>query len=286
VKTPPPQRAAGRRALKAKGQTLPGTTSFPTPNVAYWHKAVQSVGRVPAGKRPALASYLKKRAKQLGIAGAVKGTWLEKSPAKAMANDTEAIDLSTTTRRQPLIRGAADVQMRRAGPGTVTVQHKSTGIKVGTLAGASNGGWQATHASGKKTPGSGSMQGALAGLIQFHNQQARAKLPPAQQDGTAVMPGAKSYANGEQGTLDLAGALPHSTAASSASDGPRVTAMGSGKKATTKAAPVLKMSAQGMAPEVAKVYAKLIKKGLSPKAAAAMAKRAAAMHAKATAKAA
>jgi hypothetical protein len=284
VKTPPPQRAAGRRALKAKGQTLPGTTSFPTPNVAYWHKAVQSVGRVPAGKRPALASYLKKRAKQLGIAGAVKGTWLEKSPA--LANDTEAIDLSTTTRRQPLIRGAADVQMRRAGPGTVTVQHKSTGIKVGTLAGASNGGWQATHASGKKTPGSGSMQGALAGLIQFHNQQARAKLPPAQQDGTAVMPGAKSYANGEQGTLDLAGALPHSTAASSASDGPRVTTMGGGKKASSKPAAKLTMSAQGMAPEVTAIYKKLIAKGLSPKAAAAMAKRAAAMHAKAAVKAA
>jgi hypothetical protein len=279
VKTPPPQRAAGRRALKAKGQTLPGTTSFPTPSVAYWHKAVQSAGRVPAGKRPALASYLKKRAKQLGIASAVKGTWLEKSPS--MANDSEAIDLAATTRRMPLIRGAADVQMRRAGTGTVTVQHKSTGMKVGTLAGASNGGWQATHVTGKKTPGSGSMQGALAGLIQYHNQQA--KLPPAQQDGTAVMPGAKSYANGGQGTLDLAGALPHSTAASSAPDGPRVTSAGSSKKAASKPPAKLTTGAQGVAPEVALVYKKLIAKGLSPKAAAALAKRAASMHAKAKA---
>lgn len=288
MKTPAPQRAAGRRALKAKGQTLPGTTSFPTPNVAYWHKALRSVGRVPAGKRPALAAYLKRRAKQLGIPGHVKGTWLEKSPAPAMANDLEAIDLAAMpSRRMPLIRGAADVQMRRSGPGTVSVAHKSTGMKVGTLAGASNGGWQATHATGAKTPGSGSMQGALAGLIAYHNKMAAAKkLPPAQQDGTAVMPGAKAYAAEHQETLDLAGALPHSTPAASFSDGPRVTSIGGGKKAPGKPAVKLKMSAQDMAPGVAAIYRKLLARGMKPAQAAALAKRAASMRAKSSAKAA
>lgn len=280
MKTPPPQRAAGRRALAAKDQALPDGTD-PIPNLAYLKKAIRSIGRVSPAKRPAVKALIVKRARQLKATNApgVKGTW-----AFQGANEGEAIDLAATTRRMPLIRGAADVQMRRSGPGTVTVQHKSTGMKVGTLAGAGNGGWQATHVTGKKTPGSGSMQGALAGLIQYHNQQA--KLPPAQQDGTAVMPGAKSYANGEQMALDLAGALPHSTAASSASDGPRVTSMGGGKKAASKPAAKLTTGAQGMAPEVALVYKKLIKKGLSPKAAAAMARRAAAMHAKAAAKAA
>jgi hypothetical protein len=274
-------RAAGRRALKAKGQTLPGTTSFPTPNVAYWHKALRSVGRVPAGKRPALASYLKKRAKQLGITGHVKGTWLEKSPVAAMANEGQAVELATMTRRMPLIRGAADIQMARSAPGTVTVRHKSSGMHIGTLKAVDNDGqWMAAHApTGAKMPKAPSMQGALSSLIAHHNR--KAKLPPAQQDGTAVMPGSsKAYANGEQQALDFAGALPHSTPAVSAGDGPRVTSMGSGKKAAGNAP--MKLSAKlNLDPAAAMVYARLRKKGLKHGQALAMCRRAAAMHAKA-----
>jgi hypothetical protein len=275
MKTPAPQRAAGRRKLAAKGQTLPGTNSFPTPNVAYWHKALQSVGRVPAGKRAALASYLKRRARQLGITSHIKGTWLDTSPAKAMAGDSRGIELAMMMRRVPVVRGMADVQASRTGPSAVSVMHKSSGIKIGSLVPAANGGYQGVHADGTKTPASGSMSGAMAALVAYHNKQAaQKKLPPAQQDGTAA------YANGEQMSLDLAGALPHSTPASSSSDGPRVTSMGAGKKA--KGAP----AAGGMADEIKTVYAKLIKKGMKPAQAMALAKRAASMHQKAQAKAA
>lgn len=271
MKTPPVQRAAGRKALAAKGQTLPGTTSFPTPNVAYWHKALQSVGRVPAGKRPALARYLKKRAGQLGIPGHVKGTWLEKSPATAMANnDSEAISLATTmTRKMPAVRGAADVQLSRTAPGQITAMHKSSGMKIGMIAPQGNG-YAGTHADGTGTGASGSQQGALAGLIAYHNKKA-AGFPAAQQGGTAVMPGAKTYTAGTS-AVDLAGSLPVSTPASSATDGPKVTSMGAGAGSS---------GAAGLSPYAVALYKKFLAKKMKPNVALAFAKRADAMHLKA-----
>src|ERR1039457_1584035 len=182
--------------------------------------------------------------------------------------------------RLPLIRGAADVQMRRTSPSVVTVQHASTGAKVGTLIPAASG-YQGVHADGTKTPASGSMGGAMAGLIQYHNRQASKKLPPAQQDGTAVMAGsAKTYA-GDQETLDLAGALPTFTAASSSTDGPRITSMSAGKKPASVPPVKLKLADQDMGDAWKQIYRKLIAKGLTAAQAMAMAKRAAAMHAKA-----
>ena len=90
MKTPPAQRAAGRRKLAAKGQALPAADgqapSFPIPDVAYLKKAIRSVGRAPAARRPALKALIRKRAKELGALDApgVKGTWPFTS-AKAMA---------------------------------------------------------------------------------------------------------------------------------------------------------------------------------------------------------
>jgi hypothetical protein len=199
----------------------------------------------------------------------------------AMANDdSEAIEMATATpRKMPMVRGAADVQLRRTGPGMITVQHKSTGMKVGTIT-PKGAGWQGMHATGTMTGASGSQQGALTGLIAFHNKQAaKAKasgFPPAQQDGTAVMPGSKTYTAAEQDAVDLAGALPVSTPASSSSDGPRVTSMGSGK---TAAAPSGNPS--GLSPYALAIYRKFIAKKMKPAVALAFAKRADAMHAKA-----
>lgn len=276
MKTPAPQRAAGRRKLAAKGQTLPGTNSFPTPNVAYWHKALQSVGRVPAGKRPALASYLKRRARQLGITSHIKGTWLDTSPAKAMAGDSRGIELAMVMRRVPVVRGMADVQASRTGPSAVSVMHKSTGLKIGSLVPAANGGYQGVHADGTKTPASGSMGGAMAGLIAYHNKMAAQKAAAAGAPSGGIA-SVKGYANGEQQVLDLAGALPYTSGASS-SDGPRVTSQGgAGKAKAAKAA---------LPDGVQAIYRKLIAKGMKPGQAMALAKRAAAVHAKAQAKAA
>jgi hypothetical protein len=131
------------------------------------------------------------------------------------------------------------------------------------------------------------MGGAMAGLIAYHNRQAAArKLPPAQQDGTAVMAGGAKTLAGDQEALDLAGALPTFTAASSSTDGPRITSMSAGKKPASVPPVKLKLADQDLGAEYQKIYKKLIAKGLKPAQAAAMAKRAAAMHAKAAAKAA
>ena len=230
--------------------------------MAYLKKAIKSVGRAPASKRPALKALIRKRAKDLKATNApgVKGTWA----FQAANEQREAVELATMTRRMPQVRGAADIQMRRAGPGSISAMHKSTGMKIGTVSPAGKG-WQATHADGTKTPASGSQQGALAGLIAYHNRKASG-FPPANQGGTA------SYANGEVRSVDLAGALPHSTPAVTSGDGPKVTTAGGAGKASTS-----------LDDETQKVYRKLIAKGMKPGQAMALAKRAAAMHAKAAA---
>lgn len=368
MKTPAPERAAGRKKLAAKGQALPGG-SDPIPDVAYLKKAIRSVGRLDPAKRPALKALIRKRAGELGALNApgVKGTWAfqganagraielvgpegyshgwkfegtraqllshlaehhasgnvrgrrvgPKNPtiaqlhenhaeqhgvrsdlshqhgpdgtvlfstpqgwkpaAAKMANDGEAIDLATMTRRMPMVRGAADVQMARTAPGVISVMHKSSGMKVGTIT-PKGAGYGATHADGTATPASGSQQGALAGLIRHHNQMAAQKNAKARD--AAGSPGSgiamfRGYA-GEQAALDLAGAMPSATSANSASDGPRMTSMGGGN-----ASPA--MAKLGLSPEGCKVYARLRKKGLDHGAALAFAKRAAAMHAKAAA---
>jgi hypothetical protein len=88
VKTPAPERAAGRRKLAKKRQALPDG-SFPIPNVSYLGKAIRAVGRAAPGKRPALARLIRKRARQLGSAGMakLKGSWADDTQStKAMAN--------------------------------------------------------------------------------------------------------------------------------------------------------------------------------------------------------
>lgn len=59
-----------------KRQAL-GDGSYPIPNVDYLKRAIRSVGRAPASKRPALARLIRKRAAELKATGAagVKGTW-------------------------------------------------------------------------------------------------------------------------------------------------------------------------------------------------------------------
>jgi hypothetical protein len=89
VKTPAPQRAASRKKLAAKGQALPAEDgkppSFPIPNLDYLKKAIRSVGRAPASKRPALKALIRKRAKALNATNApgVKGTWPFQGDGKA-----------------------------------------------------------------------------------------------------------------------------------------------------------------------------------------------------------
>jgi len=57
-----------RDKYKSQGVTLPDG-SFPIPNVDYLHRAVQSFGRCPPGKRAALVSHIRSSAKRLGASG-------------------------------------------------------------------------------------------------------------------------------------------------------------------------------------------------------------------------
>ena len=183
------------------------------------------------------------------------------------ANDIGALEMATATaRRIPVVKGAADIQLSRSGPGTITAMHKSSGRKIGTITPKGRG-YTGTHADGKPTGASGGQQGALAGLIAYHNGLAR---NPAAESAASLANGARA--------LDLAGALPASTPANSSSDGPRVTTMGgsgSGKTAAPAGSP------SGLSPYAAGIYKKLLAKGMKPAVALAMAKRASAMHAKA-----
>lgn len=75
VKTPAPERAAGRAALAKRKLALPDG-SFPIPNGSYWDKARQAIGRVkdPA-KRAAVAKLLRRTAPQFGKTRALKQSW-------------------------------------------------------------------------------------------------------------------------------------------------------------------------------------------------------------------
>ena len=91
VATPTYERSAGRSRLAKQKKALPDG-SFPIPNVAYLGKAIKAVGRAAPGKRPALAALIRKRAKQLGAAGAakLKGSWADpKKNTKEMAQAPE-----------------------------------------------------------------------------------------------------------------------------------------------------------------------------------------------------
>lgn len=116
VKTPAPQRAAGRRRLAKAKKALPDG-SFPIPNVSYLGKAIRAVGRAAPGKRPALARLIRKRAHELGSAGMakLKGSWADSTQStKAMANalNAQLIECGYTpeqaalelTRTLPLLR--------------------------------------------------------------------------------------------------------------------------------------------------------------------------------------
>lgn len=62
-----------RKTAKAKGQTIPGTDSFPIPNVEYLKKAIRAIGRA---KNPAAARrHVIARAKALGATSLIPKQW-------------------------------------------------------------------------------------------------------------------------------------------------------------------------------------------------------------------
>lgn len=70
--------SATRRNLAKQGAAL-SDGSFPTPNADFLQRAIRSIGRAPAEKRPALKTYLRKRAKALGRTDLLKKGALQMS---------------------------------------------------------------------------------------------------------------------------------------------------------------------------------------------------------------
>lgn len=109
---------ATRKALAAQGTALPDG-SFPTPNPDFLRRAVQSIGRAPAEKRPQLVAYLKKRAKALNKPELVKN----------LSNALDAIELAGA------LTGGGDVVPQgkiKTGSGAVKVPVQSK-VKGTTL---------------------------------------------------------------------------------------------------------------------------------------------------------
>lgn len=203
-------------------------------------KTARSVSRAAAetaGKR--------KVAKSAAAAGAAAA-----ASSLKLSGDARALELAATM-SVPRIRGAVDVACKSTG-GMIAVTHKTSGMKIGTVA-KTPGGWQGTHATGRKTPVAAKAAGAVSGLIRLHNKVAAAMPAPAFSQRLPA--------------VELA------TSAVTSGDGPRMTMMAGGKTAAVPAPAV-------------KLYRKLRGQGMSHPQALALSKRAKRMKAKGMAKAA
>lgn len=111
--------SSSRKALAKQGAALPDG-SFPTPNRDFLERAIRSIGRAPAEKRPQLKAYLRRRAKALGA------TDLLKKGALQMSNeDIEALELSVVTPPH-LVPGARAKLTSKGGTPAVKVPKGDT----------------------------------------------------------------------------------------------------------------------------------------------------------------
>lgn len=74
---------ASRKALTAKKQAMPGGR-YPIPNIDFLKRAIRSIGRTPPDKRPAVVSWIKRRAAALGRTDLVQN----------LSNELKAIELA------------------------------------------------------------------------------------------------------------------------------------------------------------------------------------------------
>lgn len=268
------QAAAAAKAAKSKKTTAKKSAAAGTKASTKAAAVKKKTAKKKAAKKLTVPQLRAKRAtlrtQATSLMSRAKALDAQAAHLKLANDDSEAVELAMMT-KTARVRGPGDVSCKRTGPGEVTVTHKPTGMKIGKLTPVQHGSWQGTHATGKATPASGSMAGALSGLIGVHNKIA-ASVPSAE-------PAASVHAMAaHEAAMELAGALPYTSAATS-SDGPRVTTMGGALNATAKTA-----KAKASVPDrVQVIYRKLIAKGMKPAQAMALAKRAASMHAKAAA---
>ena len=143
-----PTSNAGRKALSKKGQTAYGT-SYPVPNASYYHKAVQAIGRAPASKRGVLKSFLRKRAKQLGIkpspavASGYSNEMTMATPAVGASDGPRVMKSSAISGLQPH-QARAYLRFRRRGANhraamTFARRVRSRANEMGSAAGVGSG---------------------------------------------------------------------------------------------------------------------------------------------------
>lgn len=63
-----------RKKMADKGTAMPDG-SYPIPDVDALKRAIQAVGRAPAGKRAAVIAHIKKRAAALGATNLIPDDW-------------------------------------------------------------------------------------------------------------------------------------------------------------------------------------------------------------------
>ena len=85
--------SASRKQLQGKGQAMPGGR-YPIPNVDFLKRAIRSIGRTPADKRPAVLAWIKKRAAALGQSQLAANLANAADYALELANQKDALELS------------------------------------------------------------------------------------------------------------------------------------------------------------------------------------------------
>ena len=216
IKTPKPQRAAGRRALAGRNLALPDG-SFPVPTPAYWDKARDAIGRVadPA-KRAAVAKLLRRTAPRFGKTAALKNSWA--APGGSAQTHSNPMELAMPT-TQP-IRTPSDLLIARGEGGVAIIRHRMGGDEIGQIR-RDGRGWRASI-GGKDLEPRNHQRTALADVIGTHNRGAATpEHRPATSAGSALQPPAQQTPLMAQFGIPAVRAL--ATPSTSTDDGPRVT---------------------------------------------------------------
>lgn len=119
---------ASRKQLASKGQAMKDN-SFPTPNRDYLERAIRSIGRAPASKRPALKAYLRRRARALGATDLLKKGALSMSNADVEALELAAAAAPTVVTPPHLVPGARNKLTSKGGTPAVKGAVKAKGTK-------------------------------------------------------------------------------------------------------------------------------------------------------------
>lgn len=267
VKTPAPERAAGRKALASRKLALPDG-SFPIPNGAYWDKARQAIGRVkdPA-KRAAVAKLLRRTASRFGKTAALKQSWAAPG-GSSHSNTGSALEFAMPTHLP--IRNPSDlVIVRGEGGHSAIIRHRAGGAEIGQIR-RDGRGWRA-QVGGRDLALRNHQRTALADVIGTHNKGALTENHrPASTDsaGPVLQPPAQQTPLMAQ--FGIPAVRTFATPTTSSSSGGRMTsAAGSSDSSSGDDS-----GPSGLSPKGQQIYKKLKARGFPDARAMAFARRA------------